>query len=138
MPIRQTLAGAALAVTAVLGGVAAPAQAAPAPAATTQAAPTRAVPTQAALAAEAATLASCPSVSGGRGPIIVTSSVIKDRAAVHIGPAGACRTTGYLSVNSSIDLYCTYYNASTGNLWEWTNKGWIWNAYVRDTAYYNC
>ncbi|MEV5085248.1 hypothetical protein AB0K74_43135 [Streptomyces sp. NPDC056159] len=118
MSIRKALAGAAMTVTAVLGSIAVPAHATP--------------------AETASVLASCPSVSGSKFPLVVRSSVIKDQAAVHSGPAGACATTGYLAQNSSIDLYCTYKNTSTGNYWEWTNKGWIWNAYVRDTAAYWC
>jgi len=111
MVIRKAVAGTAIALTAMTGGFVTSAEAASA-------------------AENSALAASCPNVTPTVGTVVVTQQVIKDQAAVHNGPAAKCTVTGHLARYTPINLYCTYYNAATGNYWDFTDYGWIYDAYV--------
>lgn len=110
MPIRRTLAGVAMAVTVVVGGLAVPAEAANSNSA----------------------LATCPTVSP-RLPIHPVSTFMFMDGPIHVGPAAACKTVGTEWEGDPVDVYCVYHNRTTGNDWDYMYAGWIWDAYVEVT-----
>lgn len=69
---------------------------------------------------------------GGDEVVHALGTVVKDRAAVHDGPAGKCAVTRYLALNSRVEIYCDHVNDS-GNLWYYTTTGWIYAPYVKVT-----
>ncbi|MBE1484662.1 hypothetical protein [Plantactinospora soyae] len=81
-------------------------------------------------AASAAVAATCPSVRGSSN-VEVPARVLKSpRAAVHNGPAAACRVTDYVPYGTTIYKTCSWMNLSTGNWWTLTNWGWIYEGYL--------
>ncbi|MFI1789711.1 hypothetical protein ACH40D_14830 [Streptomyces olivaceoviridis] len=69
---------------------------------------------------------------GWEGPDVVHAegTIIKDRAAVHTGPAAECRVTDHRSLNNGVEIYCKYTNTA-GSLWYYTKFGWIYSPYIR-------
>jgi hypothetical protein len=82
-------------------------------------------------AAPASTAAACPNAPQGGASEPTPSLVIKSpKAAVHNGPAAACRTTDYVPFGTTVYKWCSWFNAATGNWWDYTNWGWIYDGYL--------
>ncbi len=64
-----------------------------------------------------------------RDVLTASGLITKDKAAVHNGPAAACRVTGHRAYDSRVEVYCKYTN-DVGNLWYSTTFGWIHSPYV--------
>ncbi|URM90462.1 hypothetical protein LUW75_11130 [Streptomyces sp. MRC013] len=71
---------------------------------------------------------------GWRGEEVVHALgvIVKERAAVHNGPAAKCPVTRHLAHNRGVEIYCEHVNNS-GNLWYYTTTGWIYSPYVKVT-----
>ncbi|MET9144575.1 MULTISPECIES: hypothetical protein [unclassified Streptomyces] len=91
-----------------------------------------AVPAQAAQPAPASAPPGVRERCGWAGPEVVYAlgTVVKDRAAVHNGPAADCTVTGHRALNTGVEIYCKYTNTA-GSLWYYTPVGWIYSPYIR-------
>ncbi|GAA3239108.1 hypothetical protein ACFO1B_09815 [Dactylosporangium siamense] len=89
------------------------------------------VQSPAASAAPAAVLAAgCPSVSGGGSSPTAVRVLKSPKAAVHTGPAAKCAVYDYAPYGTVVYKWCSWFNASTGNWWSYTNWGWIYEGYL--------
>ncbi|WP_422739530.1 hypothetical protein ACN263_10045 [Micromonospora sp. WMMD729] len=55
--------------------------------------------------------------------------VVKDKAAVHTGPAENCYVHAHLAYGTDVVIQARYRN-SANNLWYETDRGWIYSPYV--------
>jgi hypothetical protein len=100
---------------------------------TTVAATTVVAPATASAATPTSAAASCPDYVAAGGTTPTEDIIVKaPSAAVHDGPAAKCHVYDYVSYGTHIYKWCSWFNATTGNWWTYTNWGWIYAGYFRN------